>query len=265
MKRLLTLFFVLGLVACATSVANAVTLIGGSVNNGNLDRTYAQEINPPAPGFFLPKPQVWQNTGSRTITGPYEDEMSSEPWAGPAPTPVTNDGLLNPPPPEGCDGPDCAVFFKPFSGSTTGGSPQGLATGNLYQDNPATPGLTYVMTGWAGAEANALMTDAQFAIEFLNASNTVIGGTTLSLLPNLLVPNGQPFNYKKYVLSSVAPPLAVTVRARASMIGAQGNPLGGGQAFVVDDFSLDSFVPEPTSVTLGLFGMMSLLGFVRRR
>ena len=90
MKRLLTLFAVLGLVACGASVANAVVVIGGSTNNGNLDLTYPQEI---VAGFFLPKPQVWQNVGSRTIGGPYEDEMSSEPWAGPAPTPVTTDGL----------------------------------------------------------------------------------------------------------------------------------------------------------------------------
>src|SRR6476660_8255427 len=185
MKRLTSLVLVLGLMASLVSVANAVVIIGGSTKNGNLDLTYAQEI---VPGFFLPKPQIWQNVGTRTITGPYEDEMSSEPWAGPAPTPVTTDGNLNPPSPEGCGGPDCAVFFKPFSGGGTNGP----ATGNLYQDNPATPGLLYHMRGWAGAEANALMTDAQFAIEFLNGSNTIIGGTTLSLLPTLFVPNGHP-------------------------------------------------------------------------
>src|SRR3954471_5652598 len=98
------------------------------LTNGNLDKTYAQEINPPAPGFFLAKPSTWINLGTRTITGPYEDEMSSEPWAGPAPTPVTTDanGL---PEPDGV-GPgnlDAAVFFKPFSG---GGS-NGPATGHL--------------------------------------------------------------------------------------------------------------------------------------
>jgi hypothetical protein len=258
MKRLLTLIFVLGLVACAASVANAVTVIGGSTNNGNLDLTYAQEI---VPGFFLPKPQVWQNIGTRAISGPYEDEMSSEPWAGPAPTPVTTDGNLNPPAPEGCNGPDCAVFFKPFSGNAT----DGAATGHLQQDNPATPGLLYHMRGWAGAEANALMQDAQFAIEFLNGSTAIIGGTTLSLLPTLFTPNGQPFNYKLYELTSVAPAGTATVRARASMIGATGNPAGGGQAFVIDDFSLTSNIPEPATVTLVLIGMLGFFGLVRRR
>jgi len=258
MKRLLTLVLALGLLACVTSAASAVTLIGGSTNNGNLDLTQATEI---VPGFFLPKPQVWQNVGTRTIGGPYEDEMSSEPWAGPAPTPVTMDGLLNPPHPEGCGGPDCAVFFKPFSGNTANGA----ATGHLFQDNPASPGEIYEMTGWAGAEANALMADAEFAIDFLNGGGGVIGGTSLSLLPTLFTPNGQPFNYKKYVLAAVAPAGTAAVRARASMIGAMSNPAGGGQAYVVDDFTLNSGIPEPTSFVLGLIVMLSYLGLARRR
>jgi hypothetical protein len=257
MKQLITLFLAVALVVCATSAANAVVVIGGSTNNGNLDLTYAQEI---VPGFFLPKPQVWQNEGSRVIGGPYEDEMSSEPWAGPAPTPVTTDGNMNPPHPEGCGGPDCAVFFKPFSGNATNGA----ATGHLFQDNPGTPGMKYILTGWAGAEANALMQDAQFAVEFLDAGNSIIGGSTLSLLPTLFVDNGEPFDYKEYMVMAVAPPGTTTVRARASMIGAMGNPAGGGQAFVVDDFTLIC-IPEPASVALGLIGILGVAGLVRRR
>ena len=186
--------------------------------------------------------------------------MSSEPWAGPAPTPVTTDGNLNPPAPEGCGGPDCGVFFKPFSG----GGANGAATGHLYQDNPGTPGMKYILTGWAGAEANALMQDAQFAIEFLNGGGGMIGGSTLSLLPTLFTPNGESFNYKKYTLSAIAPAGTAIVRARASMIGAMSNPAGGGQAFVVDDFTLDC-VPEPASVALGLIALLGLVGLVRRR
>ena len=107
MRKILALFAFLGLLTCAVQSANAVVVIGGSTNNGNLDLTQATEI---VPGFFLPKPQVWQNVGTRTISGPYEDEMSSEPWAGPAPTPVTTDGNLNPPSPEGCGGPDLSLI-----------------------------------------------------------------------------------------------------------------------------------------------------------
>jgi hypothetical protein len=248
--KLWPIFLLAGCLAtCLTSPVNAgvpVTVIGGSTNNGNLDLTYAQEI---VPAFFLPKPQVWVNVGTRAISGPYEDEMSSEPWAGPAPTPVTTDGTLNPPFPDGCAGPDCAVFFKAFSG----GGANGAMTGHLYQDNPATPGASYVLTGWAGAEANLLATDLQIALEFLDAGNVVIpaSGQVVSLIPTIFIPNGEAFNYKEYTALADAPVGAVTVRARVSIIGGSSNPAGGGQAFVVDDFALTEEVappPPPPSV-----------------
>jgi hypothetical protein len=251
MKRLLTLFLVLGLFAIATSAANAA---GNVLINGNLDQTYQQEI---VPGFFLPKPSDWENVGTRAISGPYEDEMSSEPWAGPAPTPVTSDGV-DPDGPGGNPG-DWGVFFKPFSGNAT----DGAATGHLYQDNPGTPGMKYILTGWAGAEPNALMADAVFAIDFLDGGGGGIGGASLSLMPTLFIDNGEPYDYKQYMVMAIAPPGTATVRARASMIDAVGNPAGGGQAFVVDDFELRC-VPEPASVALGLIGVMGLLGLVRR-
>src|SRR5262245_35271898 len=99
MRRITSVIVLLALAFCAAPTSKAEVIIGGSVNNGNLDRGQPVEI---VPGFFLPKPLVWQNVGTRTLTGPYEDEMSSEPWAGPAPTPVTTDNLLNDPFPEGC-------------------------------------------------------------------------------------------------------------------------------------------------------------------
>jgi hypothetical protein len=220
--------------------------------NGDLDVTYSQEINPPAPGFFLPKPAVWVNDATKG-GGPWEDEMSSEPWAGPAPTPVTANGV-DPDGPGGNPG-DWAVFFKPFSGSAA--QP---VTGHLYQDVPGIPGVTYKLTGWAGAEANALFADAVFAIDFLNGGGGVIGSSSLSLPPTLFIANGEPFQYKPYTVSGVAPLGTAFVRARASMIDAQANPLGGGQAFVVDDFVL---TPEPGSLAMIGFGAVALLA--RRR
>lgn len=236
-------------------VASAATFASANLlTNGNLDRVYNQEI---VPGFFLPKPDIWVNEGNRAIGGPYEDEMSSEPWAGPAPTPVTNDGFNvttgQPTPNE----PDWGVFFKPFSG----GGANGAATGHLYQTVAGTPGLTYTFTGWAGAESNAMMQDAVFALEFRNAAGGVISTSTLSLLPTLFVDNGQPFDYKFYTLSGLAPAGTAFVRARVSMIGATNNPAGGGQAFVVDDFTMTA-VPEPATIAVLGLGAAALL---RRR
>jgi len=233
--------------------------------NGNLDLTYAHLIvdnAPPGPGpedFFLPKPLGWVNEGSRAITGPYEDEMSSEPWAGPAPTPVTTDGNLNGPHPEGCGGPDCAVFFKAFSGNTANGP----ATAHLYQDVPAVVGLRYILTGWAGGEANLSVGGAEIALEFLDVGGSVIGGDVIDLLPTLLVVNGESFNYKEYTASAVAPAGTTHARARASMIDGVPNPLGGGQAFVVDDFRLIA-VPEPSGLVLAGLSLLGMLGMRRR-
>jgi len=242
MKNTVSMCAVCAVWACTLPVqANLLT-------NGNLDHTAAVEI---VPGFFLPKPTSWVNEGFRTISGPYEDEMSSEPWAGPAPTPVTTDGNANPPHPEGCGGPDCAVFFKAFSGNVANGA----ATGHLYQDVPATPGLEYTLTGWAGAEPNLMVAGAEFALEFLNAGGGIIGGATVDLLPNLFIDNGQPFDYKQYTVSAIAPIGTTMVRARASMLGGTPNPAGGGQAYVIDDFVL--VVPEPaTGVALGIVGAL---------
>ena len=236
------------------SLAHATLL-----TNGNLDLTHAVEI---LPGFFLPKPNSWENVGTRAITGPYEDEMSSEPWAGPAPTPVTADGVLNPPHPDGCGGPDCAVFFKAFSGNAVNGA----MTGHLYQDVAGSPGLEYTLTGWAGAEMNLLAGGAVFALDFLDGFGVLLDSTTLNLLPTLFVPNGQPFQYKQYSLSAFAPPGTAIVRSRVSLIDGLSNPAGGGQAFVVDDFTLEAAeVPEPATGALVGLGLACLARMRRRR
>lgn len=251
----------LGGAAClfaAYGTASAQNLL----TNGNLDVGYAQIIvdNAPAgPGpedFYLPKPQGWVNEGTRAITGAYEDEMSQEPWAGPAPTPVTTDGNANPPDGPGV-GADGAVFFKAFSGNTANGP----ATGHLYQDKLAVPGATYTLTGWAGAEPNYMAEKSLFAIDFYDAANVKIGGAELDLVAaGLFTDNGQAFDYKQYSISAVAPAGSLFVRARVSMINGVPNPAGGGQAFVVDDFTL---VPEPTSLAAVALGGLMLMG--RRR
>jgi hypothetical protein len=228
------------------------------LTNGNLDLTHAVEI---VPMFFLPKPNDWVTVGIRSLSGPYNDELSSEPWAGPAPTPVTTDGLLNPPYPNGCGGPDCAVFFKPF----TGNAADGPMTAHMYQDVAGSAGSEYTLTGWAGAELNLLVGGAEFALDFLDGFGVTLDSTTLDLLPTLFDANGQPFRYKQYSLSAVAPLGTAIVRSRVSLIDGLANPMGGGQAFVVDDFTLEATeVPEPaTGVLLGLG--LACLARMRRR
>lgn len=70
----------------------------------------------------------------------------------------------------------------------------------------------------------------------------------------LFVDNGEPFDYKQYSVGGIAPPGTNTVRARVPMINGIPNPLGGGQAYVVDDFEL-GIVPEPsTALAMLLLG-----------
>ena len=243
-KRIAFLAIMSAFMLCAAS-ANAQNLL----TNGTLDVTYQQEI---APGVFAPKPASWTNNGTRAISGAFEDELSSEPWAGPAPTPVTTGGA---------ESNDWGVFFKPFQGTVA----DGAVTAHLYQDVPATPGLRYNLSGWAGAQPNFLAQGAEIALEFLDGGGSVIpGGQIVNLMPTLIVDNGLEFDYKQYTASGVAPAAAVSVRSRASMLGGMANPAGGGQAYVVDDFVLTA-VPEPATLGLLGLGFVGLAAMRRRR
>jgi hypothetical protein len=211
--------------------------------NGHLDLVQPVEVDP---GFFQPKPSIWVNEGFRAISGPFENELSSESWAGPPPTPVTNGGLANPPP---YNAPDYGVFFKPFNGNN---APNGPVTGHLYQDVPGGAGAYYKLTAWAGAEANAMMSGAVLAIEFRTDAGALIEAVELDLLPTLNLANGEFFNYKQYTLVGLSPAGTGKVRARVSMLGGTSNPMGGGQIFVVDDLVLtftqgsdDCEAPQP--------------------
>jgi hypothetical protein len=236
MKRQLALFVTLGLVTLGTGLAHADFL-----SNGNLDSVAVS-------GQVLPTPVGWIATANRTVTGPFTDGLSSETFAN----------VLAP----GGYG----VFFKPFQGATTN-----KITASLYQDNPATPGVTYTLTGWAGAGVNYIgLTDptvgSEFHLQFLNSASAVIGDSTLNLVVNgqhvLGAANGNPFGYFDYTLSGTAPAGTVAMRALATMVNAYNNPLGGDQAFVVDAFTL---VPEPSVISLAVLGLAGLLGFRSRK
>lgn len=235
------------ILALAAQRLPAQTIIGAAINNGNMDQTVV--ITPPG----LPKPTVWQYDGSRTLDGAFADALSSEPWAGPAPTPDTNPG-------------DFGVFFKAFQGNLT---TQNLVTGRLSQTHTATPGLIYTLTGWAGAEENYsglslvnAITRTEMAIEFLDASSAVVGNSVLDLKTAGLGQGvGVAFGYQQFSLTATAPAGAASVRASVAMIDGYNTSLPR-QAFVVDDFTLTA-IPEPTGLLAIALGI-ACLG-VRRR
>ncbi len=266
MRNLLTFVLVACLVACATSTVSAAVLIGGALNNGYLDDAVrVQNTTGANPASFLPQPAVWTYEGTTTIFGPFVDGVTVEPQSGQLPTPQTTGALGDPPRPDGCSNDplvaDCGAFFKAFQGSTA----RGPITVHLFQDHPATPGLKYILTGWAGGQANHLAAGHELAIEFLDAGGNLIPlSGDINPLAELLVDNGQPRFFKEYMAMAVAPANAAEVRARVSMIGGMANPLGGGQAFDVDDIVLTA-IPEPASLALGLIGVLGLVGLVRRR
>jgi len=220
----------------AAQAASAQNLLG----NPDLDNLAAGDQVLPTPNGG------WHVTSTKSASGAFTDGASSEPWC--------NVQQAN----------GYGLFFKPFQGVITPSVDKVSTT--LYQDIGGTPGNSYTLTGWAGAEANYVgFSDAtvksQFVLQFLDGSNAVIGSTTLDLVANGLgVANANPFNYKQFTLSGVAPAGTVTVRSMAQMLNAYGNPAGGGQAFVVDAFSL---VPAPGS--LAILGLGGLVAGRRRR
>src|SRR5438552_11020395 len=227
MKRHLALSVIMGLLAWGNSVAKANLL-----SNGNLD-------NISVSGQVLATPTGWIAAANRSSTGPFNDGLSSEGFAN-----VADPGGYG-------------VFFKPFQGQTTN-----KITASLYQDNAGTPGLNYTLTGWAGAGASYIgLTDptvkSEFHLKFFDSANNLLADTSFNLAPGLAVPNANPFNYKQYTLSAIAPAGTATVRSLATMVDAYGNPAGGDQAFVVDVFDLE--VPEPSAISLSIIGLGALI------
>jgi len=252
MKRLLTLIFALALVAYGATSASAVNLLA----NPDMDHTaVSTQIGA--------TPVSWVAASSKSATGVFNDGLSSEAFAN----------VLQPT--GDCGGQGCGIFFKPFQGNLANPNAvppvaANLVSSSISQAVPGTAGAKYALTGWAGAESNYVgLTDptvkSQFVLQFLNSSSTVIGSSTIDLVPlGLGVPNGNPFQYKQFTVTGTAPAGTTSVNAIAQMLNAYGNPLGGGQAYVVDSFDLER-VPEPATVVLGMLGALGVCGLVRRR
>lgn len=261
MKRRLSFSLSLCLLV-GTSSANGQVLIGGALNNGYLDDVVAvQNVTGANPAALIPQPAVWTYQGTTTIAGNFVDGLTVEGFANGSPTPQTTGALGDPPRPDGCSAngltADCGAFFKAFAGTTA----RGPITVDLFQDQPAVPGSRYLLTGWAGAGPRHLAAGHALALEFLDAGGSVIPlSGSINPLTDLLVDNGLPFDYKEYSAVAIAPLNAAEVRARVSMIAGSNNPLGGDQAFVVDDITL-ARIPEPSSlllVGLSLVGLLSM-------
>jgi len=206
----------LGLLACCGLWARA-----NELSNANLDVTSVGPQN-------LPTPTGWQVDASRSFSGPFFDGCSSEPWCN-----VVEIGGKG-------------LFFKPFQGSIGD-----LITVHFYQDNPATPGAKYTLSGYAAGEANycgffATNSPAPatlFVIQFLDGSGTVLSSNAFDLVAAGL-PNTGPGSMSGFYYTSpevTAPPGTVTVRAGASMLNAYNTT--GAQSFFVDGFDLHATLP----------------------
>jgi hypothetical protein len=210
MKRLLSLIAALCLLTWGTGVANANELL-----NANLDVTEVGQQD-------LATPTGWTVEAARFSSGPYGDGCSSEDFAN----------ILDP----GGKG----LFFKPFGGAV--GDELSVL---FYQDNPATPGTKYTLSGYAAAEANycgffATNSPAprtQFFVEFLDAGANGLVTNVYSLTANGLSSFMTLFTTAQYT----APANTATVRAGVRMLNAYTTT--GSQGFWVDAFDLESVAP----------------------
>jgi hypothetical protein len=219
MKRLPILIAVLGLAACGTSVAKANILY-----NGDLDIVGAVGAN----GQNNPGPDGWVINAFKSVSGAFPDGADSETFCN-----VQQPGGYG-------------LFYKPFQGTL--GPPKDLLTVYFYQDNPATPGTKFTLSGYAACEANytGLITTNSppsatlFVVEFLNNAGSIIQSNAFDLIANGMPQAGSASMAQLTTPQYTAPANAVTVRAGAWMMNVYNNPLGGAQSFFVDAFDLQS-------------------------
>jgi hypothetical protein len=232
MKQARTCLFILAIAACGTGIANAVVVIGGTTNNGNLDATSISTQ-------VLATPTGWVAAADNN------DGLSSETWNN-----VADPG-------------GSGVFFKTFWGDAA--TP---FDASMHRDNPASPGLEYTLTAWVGAGPGysgtmvGTLTRTELALEFFDLTNGLVGSSVLNLGPTELnAVTGLPFDYAEYTVTATAPFDAATVRVRFSMIDGYDVAGAGDAALVTDQYTLNA-IPEPSALLL--LGA-SLLGLVRIR
>lgn len=226
-KRLLILTALGSLLAWATAASAANVLL-----NPNLDDIgLTTQVNN--------CPIGWIVDAVKSVSGTFQDGGDSEPWCN-----------VSPP----SDPAGYGFFFKPFQGQV--GPPADLINVNLYQDNPATPGTKFTLSGYPSGQANYcgyFTTNSPapatlFVIAFLDSGGNIIQSNFWDLIvggmPNtgpLVTPDFQ------YVTTQVtAPPGTVTVRAGATMLNAYSTT--GQQSWFVDSFDLESVAPPGSPV-----------------
>jgi len=215
-KRWFAATALLGILAWTTSAVGQNVLY-----NGDLDILGAAGAN----GQVNPGPDGWKIDAFKTISGPITDGADSETWCN-----IQQSGGYG-------------LFFKPFQGSTN--LIDDLLTVNFYQDNPATPGTKYTLSGYAAGEANysgfiprTPSPQTLFVVEFLDSSSTIIASNGYDLVANGL-PNGGAASMMQFTMPEVtAPPNTATVRAGASIINVYNTT--GAQSFFVDAFDLEA-------------------------
>jgi hypothetical protein len=252
MNRLLTFFIILGLSACCASNVNAANLL----INGDLDLgTHEVDTNPP-----------WTLDEFKGAV-PAENPGTFASFANHTPNPV--DPLPDP------DTTRVGLWARNFEGTTAV-----PATVDLYQDVPGLPLTPYTLSGWARFEQfyNGGLTNYPFfntttnefellpsptdtflAIDFLGPGDALISTAQVELKANGQTNNNQ---WMQHFVTATSPVGTVEVRARFSAKNMVA--VSGAQSAFGDDFNLE-IVPEPTSVALGLTGLLGLMGLVRRR
>lgn len=219
------------LVLRASAAAMAVLLAAGvaSANeliNGTLDTIAVGPQNNATP-------TGWTVEASKVISGTHYDGCSSEPWCN-----VLDIGGYG-------------LFFKPFQGAVGD-----EITVHFYQDNPASPGTKYTLSGYAAGEANYCGFFATnnpppqtlFVIQFLDAGNSVIASNGFDLVAAGL-PSSGPGSMQSFLFTTpqvTAPANAAVVRVGASMINAYST--SGAQSFFVDAFELLAEAPPGAPV-----------------
>lgn len=200
------------------------------LSNPSLDTTAVQPG-----GQNGPTPTGWVVEATKSLSGTFFDGCSSEPWCN-----VLDSGGQG-------------LFFKPFQGNASAGD---LLTVHFYQDNPASPGTKYTLSGYAAGEANycgffatnSPAPQTLFVIQFLDASSTVLASNAFDLISAGL-PSSGPGSMSSFQYTTpqvTAPAGTVTIRAGASMLNAYST--SGAQSFFVDAFDLSAEAPPGAPV-----------------